>query len=94
MPVAEYSHQEGGCAITGGYVYRGPTFPDLSGNYFFADYCSGKIWSLVQEETSQWLTTFLLDSDELFSSFGEDQAGELYILGFNSGVVFQLQPAP
>ena len=94
MPVAEYSHQEGGCAITGGYVYRGNQFPELTGSYFFADYCSGKMWSLIREEDGQWITTFLLDSDQLFSSFGEDRAGELYILGFNSGVVFQLQPAP
>jgi glucose/arabinose dehydrogenase len=92
MPVAEYSHQEGGCAVTGGYIYRGPQFPELTGNYFFADYCSGKVWSLARQESGQWLTTELLDTDELFSSFGEDRMGELYILGFVSGVVFRLQP--
>ena len=94
MPVAEYNHQEGGCAITGGYIYRGRQFEELSGNYFFADYCSGKVWGLVREENGQWLTTEVLDSDQLFSSFGEDRMGELYILGFTSGTVFQLQPGP
>ena len=91
MPVTEYSHQEGGCAVTGGYVYRGQQFPDLTGNYFFADYCSGKIWGLVQRESGDWLTTELLDSDQLFSSFGEDNMGEIYVLGFTSGIIFQLQ---
>lgn len=92
MPVAEYSHQEGGCAVTGGYIYRGLQYPELNGNYFFADYCTGKMWGLVQQENGQWLTTALLDSEELFSSFGEDLAGELYVLGFVSGTVFQLRP--
>jgi hypothetical protein len=64
----------------------------MQGNYFFADYCSGKIWGLVQEENGNWLTTELIDSDQLFSSFGRDKQGELYILGFNSGTIFQLQP--
>lgn len=92
MPVAEYNHGENGCSITGGYVYRGLQYPDLQGNYFFADYCSGKMWGLVQQNNGQWLTTELIDSDELFSSFGEDKSGELYVLGFGSGTIFQLQP--
>ncbi len=90
-PIVEYNHQEGGCAITGGYVYRGLQFPKLNGNYFFADYCSGKLWALVQEESGDWQTTELLDTDQLFSSFGEDKMGEMYILGFTSGTIFQLQ---
>lgn len=94
MPIAEYSHQEGGCAVTGGYVYRGLQFPSLTGNYFFADYCSGKVWALMQNENGEWLTTELLDSEELFSSFGEDKAGELYILGFTSGTIYQIQEKP
>ena len=46
LPIAEYSHDEGGCSITGGYVYRGLEYPVLSGAYFFGDYCTGNIWSL------------------------------------------------
>ena len=46
MPVAEYSHSEG-CSITGGYVYRGPKISGLSGRYVYADYCSGKMWTLA-----------------------------------------------
>ena len=45
-PVAEYSHSDG-CSITGGYVYRGPRIAGLSGRYVYADYCSGKMWTLA-----------------------------------------------
>ena len=41
LPVAEYDHTLG-CAITGGYVYRGLNFPSLNGYYFYSDYCSGQ----------------------------------------------------
>ena len=46
MPVVEYTHDEG-CCITGGYVYRGPRSPALDGRYFYADYRSGKLWTLA-----------------------------------------------
>ncbi len=38
-----YNHNDGSCAITGGYLYRGTQFPSFSGKYFFADYCIGQI---------------------------------------------------
>ena len=44
--MAEYSHSDG-CSITGGYVYRGPQIAGLSGRYVYADYCSGKLWTLA-----------------------------------------------
>ena len=47
-PVAEYSHDVGGCSVTGGYVYRGPGLPELDGTYFYGDYCSGLIWTLIK----------------------------------------------
>jgi glucose/arabinose dehydrogenase len=80
LPVAEYSHAYGGCSITGGYVYRGTQYPALNGLYFFADYCSGKIWSLQRDASGQWPMTERLDSGALITSFGEDQAGELYVV--------------
>jgi glucose/arabinose dehydrogenase len=78
LPVWEYSHADG-CSITGGFVYRGSTYPALQGIYFFADYCSGKIWGLVKE-TGVWQSSLLLDSPYNVSSFGEDEAGELYVV--------------
>src|SRR5262245_26873324 len=46
-PIHDYAHGNGDCAIIGGYAYRGPSVPELHGTYFFADYCSARIWSLT-----------------------------------------------
>ena len=45
-PIAEYSHAEGGCSVTGGYVYRG-SMPEWSGVYLYADYCTGYVWGAI-----------------------------------------------
>ncbi len=85
LPVAEYTHDEGGCAITGGYVYRGQQSPALQGQYFFADYCTGYIWSL-QHAGDQWQMDKRLNSDMRISSFGEDVNGEVYVIDHDGGV--------
>ncbi len=82
LPVTEYG-REGGCSITGGYVYRGERVPGLYGSYVFGDFCSGKIWS-YDRETDQ--STELLDTDLDISSFAEDPDGELYVLSLDGGV--------
>ena len=91
MPVAEYSHIEGGCSVSGGYVYRGQRFPALGGNYFLGDYCSGTIWSLFHEASGSWLLSLVLDTELNISSFGEDVNGELYVLDHTGGAVYQVQ---
>jgi glucose/arabinose dehydrogenase len=88
QPIAEYSHAEGGCSITGGYVYRGQQFPAMQGAYFFGDYCSGIIWSL-QRDGDQWQMTKRLESGVQISSFGEDVNGELYVID-HGGAIYQL----
>jgi glucose/arabinose dehydrogenase len=88
LPVAEYSHDVGGCAITGGYVYRGSKYPALQSTYFFGDYCSGIIWSL-QRNGDQWQMTKRLESGLNISSFGEDVNGELYVVDLG-GAIYQL----
>ena len=88
LPIAEYSHAVGGCAITGGYVYRGLQYPVLDGAYFFGDYCTGYIWSL-QRNRDQWLMTKQLESGLHISSFGEDVNGEVYVVDLD-GAVYQL----
>lgn len=92
IPVAEYSHAGGNCSITGGYVYRGQSYPELQGNYFFADYCSGTIWSLFRQPNGDWLQMPVLQSGLFISSFGEDLKGELYALDIASGTIYQLTP--
>jgi glucose/arabinose dehydrogenase len=88
LPIAEYSHDVGGCSITGGYVYRGAQYPALTGLYFFGDYCTGYIWSL-QRVGDQWEMTKRLESGVLISSFGEDVNGEVYVVD-HSGAVYQV----
>jgi glucose/arabinose dehydrogenase len=77
-PVNEYGHGSGDCSITGGYVYRGAALPSLSGAYTFGDYCTGRVWTLRQTGGT-WSRNLLLDSPYALVSFGEDEAGELYL---------------
>jgi glucose/arabinose dehydrogenase len=87
-PIAEYSHDQG-CSVTGGYVYRGAAFPSLQGLYIFGDYCSGIIWSLQRDAAGAWQQHKLLDSQLSISSFGEDAAGELYVLDLG-GTIYRI----
>lgn len=79
LPVAEYGHDLGG-SVTGGYVYRGETYPALRGIYFFAHYCSGRIWGLRQADSGVWQMAQLPRPKVRVASFGEDAAGQLHIL--------------
>lgn len=88
-PIAGYTHAEGGCSVTGGYVYRGPTLTDLNGVYVFGDYCTGLTWSL-RLVNDVWERREFMDTDFVISSFGEDEAGELYLLNHRAGEVYQL----
>lgn len=91
MPVAEYSHGTGGCSVTGGYVYRGQAIPALQGYYFFGDWCSGTLWTARQTEGGSWEYSPSLESGRQVSSFGEDEAGELYLVDYD-GVVLRFAP--
>jgi glucose/arabinose dehydrogenase len=88
LPVAEYDHGQG-CSVTGGYVYRGVQFPALTGVYFYGDFCSGIIWGLHREADGSWSNAELLSSGYLISSFGQDEAGEVYLV-HHGGEVFQI----
>lgn len=90
-PIAEYPHSEG-CAVSGGYVYRGEMLPELQGTYFFGDYCTGKIWTLVRDAAGEWQLQFFMQTSATISSFGEDEAGELYIVDYK-GDILRLSPA-
>jgi glucose/arabinose dehydrogenase len=92
LPALEYGHGDG-CAVIGGFVYRGRAIPAAVGQYFYSDYCSG------------WLRSFRFDggaatdrtvwrTPEVGSllSFGEDAAGELYVLSAH-GTVYRLAPS-
>lgn len=89
-PVLSHDHGVGN-SITGGYVYRGAKYPWLQGKYFYADYGAGKVWIATQTSpgvfsASQLTSTFGANT---LSSWGEDAAGELYLVNI-SGTVYQL----
>ncbi len=85
-PVAEYSHQVG-CSVTGGYVYRG-AMPAWQGIYFYADYCSGRVWGLLNVE-GQWQAQVLFETGVPVTSFGVDESGEIYLVG-DTGQILRL----
>ncbi len=96
LPIAEYDHSRG-CSITGGYVYRGTRIPGLIGRYVFGDFCSGRIWALTPLapdawRADEWRMDELLDTPLNISSFGEDEAGELYVLDLN-GAIYRFKTA-
>lgn len=80
-PLLEYYHSGGRCSVTGGYVYRGSrgTFP--AGSYLFGDYCTGEIF-ITQNNSFR----VLLDTDLNIASFGEDEAGELFVVDLSGGI--------
>lgn len=92
-PIAEYSHDGDGafkCSITGGFRYRGSLYPNLTGLYFFADYCSDEI-GVLTPNGANWTMTFPQQySNKGWTTFGEDNTGELYIAGLESGEVFKI----
>ncbi|HZG47673.1 MAG TPA: PQQ-dependent sugar dehydrogenase [Allosphingosinicella sp.] len=105
-PVLEYAHGTGpreGRSVTGGYVYRGP-IEALQGQYFFGDFISGNIWSVRLRDitlgTTLFSDRFILRRSDFtpnagtignISSFGVDQAQNLYIVEFD-GEIFRVEP--
>ena len=92
-PIIDYARSGGRCAVTGGYRYRGPVL-DAQGRYFFGDYCSGQIWvsDFTGGSWSQPVGGTPFQSPGFgITSFGEDEAGHLYVIA--SSQVWRLQGA-
>lgn len=87
-PIAEYDHNQG-CSVTGGVVYRGTSLPAMQGVYLYGDYCSGNIWGLKQDAAGSWMNRLLFQNIGSISSFGEDEAGEVYLVD-HRGSIFHL----
>jgi glucose/arabinose dehydrogenase len=100
-PVIEYAHtpdlakesrfpkHSPGTSITGGYVYRGQKNPALRGVYVYADYTLGTIFGLSYADGQVTEYGTLLEQPKNIGSFGQDRAGELYVLAFD-GKLFQI----
>ena len=94
LPVAEYDHAAGDCAVIGGYVYRGSAVPGLAGTYLFGDECSGTIRALDAARPADQAPRVVLETGRAISSFGEDEAGELYLTDLASGDLLRVAAAP
>jgi len=70
------------CSVIGGFRYRGPEFPNLTGFYFFTDWCSGRLWAAEPAGGGAWTSHDLMDIGSFFyTGFGENEEGELFIAG-------------
>jgi hypothetical protein len=83
LPVLDYTHDDGACSITGGYVYRGQSNASITGTYFFADFCAGFVRSFRLQNgqlgtQNSW--PLLSPPGGRITSFGEDARGELYLM--------------
>jgi len=89
LPIAVYDHSLG-CAVIGGYVYRGSALPALDGVYLFSDECSGRIWGLSSGGSDDQQPVQLADTGAAIASFGEDEAGELYAADLAGGRILRI----
>jgi uncharacterized repeat protein (TIGR03806 family) len=89
-PVYEYDHTQG-VSITGGYVYRGDAVPSLAGKYIYGDFAYSTVWALSVDDQFQALQNdVLFTSPQNISAFGEDESGELFLVGYG-GSIYRLQ---
>lgn len=100
--VHSYPHLQldpsGGNSVIGGRVYRGRRLSGLAGRYLFADFSSGRIWTLSETVLKdaagsyrEWQADEVYRDDQRFTAFGEDEDGELYIMSASSGTLYQLE---
>ncbi len=89
-PIFDYPRSEGTVAI-GGYVYRGRAIPMLFGYYIYGDFGNGKIWALRYDGERLQGWSLLLSTGRNISAFGEDEAGEMYVVDYN-GTILKIVP--
>lgn len=90
-PVLDYGHNNGDVSIIGGFVYRGTANPGLRGTYVYGDFGSGRIWGL-RPNGQGWANRLLIDTPINMSTFGEDEAGELYVASAGSAEMWRIGP--
>ena len=87
-PIHEYGRSEG-TSVTGGYVYRGTNIPSLTGLYVFADFTTGRVWSIDSSAQDFVESDLLIDSSLSIASFGQSNSGELYVVHYG-GTLHQI----
>lgn len=91
-PLYEYDHDDGSCAVVGGFVYRGSAIEGLVGTYLFGDWCTPEIQGLRVTDGAVSAVGGLGIDVKSLSSFGEDDSGELWVLSQEGGV-YRILPA-
>jgi len=89
-PVFDYDRSQGDETVIGGHVYHGTKMPALSGTYVFGDFISGRVWSLQQSGQTFTRSNVTTTSGGDLAAIGEDQAGELYLARYSTGVVARI----
>jgi glucose/arabinose dehydrogenase len=108
LPLVEPVHDYGrsiGASVTGGLIYRGSALdPAINGRYFYADFVTGRVFSLglhldpitgeASADDEQEYTERLGGRPALgmVSSFGVDHDGELLLLNYSTGSVLRVVP--
>lgn len=93
LPLIVYPHFDDGdfigCAVIGGYRYRGPSFPALTGVYFFADDCTGRLWGAIRQGPLAKVREIAVTGLNV-TSFGEDDAGDQYLTEISGNALYKL----
>ncbi len=89
LPLFSYPHTTGHCVI-GGRVYRGNPASKYYGTYFLAEFTDQKFWMMQKDNTGKFVTTDLGATPTQFSSFGVDDAGQIYVTGLYTGIIYVL----
>jgi hypothetical protein len=89
--VYDYDHGQG-CAIIGGYVYRGAAMPELQGTYLFSDLCTGFLRGLSFQNGAAVVVQAPMANTGTPLSFGKDGAGEIYVLNAGNQVLKVVRP--
>ena len=98
-PIITYTHNgpTGGFSITGGYRYRGTRIPSLADYYVYGDFVTRRAWAARPNGMGVWVPELIIPTGSIISSissFGEDEAGELYVVDYSNGRIFTLDPVP
>ena len=89
QPILAYPRKHG-VSVTGGYVYRGKRSDSYYGTYIFGDFETRQIWALTQIKRKLLKLRKIGDSPEKIVSFGQDNEGELYLVGYQ-GTIYRLE---
>ena len=91
LPIFDYDHSSNRCAIVGGYRYRGTRITPLVGTYLYGDECGGQIYGATTNGGGGWTSTLLTGTVFAVTTFGEDEASELYVSRYGtSGAIYRI----